>query len=155
MKKLSLSVALLLITLISLSAFATQPPAVERQKALNVLLRTNRVIGVAHMSVKRGKVYTGNLAKAVRHERYAKKLFNQGNYHRAIVHSRKARLFAVEAIKANKVKPTSDCTITPEEGQLAGTAPSDQELEDEMAKEEPEVKEEDLVNNNNLGLEVK
>jgi len=155
MKQLSISIFTLFLILISVSASKAQSPVADRQKALNVLLRTNRVIGVAHMSVKRGKVYTGNLAKAVRHERYAKKLFNNVNYQRAIAHSRKARLHAVDAIKANKVKLTSDATITPEEDEVIGAIPGDQELEDEAAKEIPELKEEDLVNNNNLDIDVK
>jgi hypothetical protein len=129
---------------------------VPKDKALNVLLRTNRVLGHAHMSVKRGKVYTGDLAKAVRHQRYAKKLYNNGNYLKAIHHSRRARLLAIEAIKANKVKPTGDCSITPEENELMGTVPSDKDLEEELAKDGiPELKDEDLVNNNNLDIEVK
>ena len=149
----TISIFILLLLFMAPLAEAQAP---VRQQALNHMLKTNRLIGVAHMSVKRGKVYTGNLAKAVRNQRYAKKLFTNGNYLKAIQFSRRARLFALEAIKANKVKPTSDATLTPEEEKLAGTMPSDQAMNEELAKENvEEVKEEDLVNNNNLGVDVK
>lgn len=148
-------IAILAFLLIQTSLFA-QEPNVPKEKALNVLLRTNRVIGHAHRAVKMGKVYTGDLAKAVRHERLAKRLYLKGMYHKAIVHSKRARLLAIQAIKANNVKPTSDCSITPEEEKLVGQSPSDQDLDNELSKENVEdVKEQDLVNNNNLDLDVK
>jgi hypothetical protein len=154
MNRIKITAIFFFIIFLSLSIAEAQKP-VPRDKALYVLLKTNRLIGHAHMSVKMGKVYTGNLGKAVRHERYAKKLFIEGNYLRSIQHSRRARLFALEAIKANKVKPTGDATITPEEADLMGTV-TDKELEDELEKEMPgELKDEDLIKQNNLDLEVK
>ncbi|MBX9850618.1 MAG: hypothetical protein K2X86_02560 [Cytophagaceae bacterium] len=149
------TIAIFILLLLFVAPLAeAQVPA--RQQALNHMLKTNRLIGVAHMAVKRGKVYTGNLGKAVRNQRYAKKLFTNGNYLKAIQYSRRARLFAVEAIKANKVKPTSDATLSPEEEKLAGTMPSDQAMDEEMAKENVAgVKEEDLINSNNLDIDVK
>lgn len=155
MNKLKTFIILIIALMLSMPIAEAQKP-VAKDKARLVLLRTNRLIGHAHMSVKRGKVYTGNLGKAVRNQRYAKKLYLEGNYLRAIHYSRRARLFALDAIKANKVKPTSDATITPEENEMMGTVPSDQELDDELAKESPkEIKDEELVNNNNLELDVK
>jgi hypothetical protein len=154
MKQLKTSVLFLFMLMILLPLAEGQKP-VPRDKALNVLLRTNRFIGHAHMAVSRGKVYTGNLGKAVRHQRYAKALFLKGNYLRAIQHSRKARLHALAAVKANKVKPTSDATITPEETAMMETV-TDEELEAELTKENvAELKDEDLVKNNKLDLEVK
>jgi hypothetical protein len=155
MNRIKTIVIFLFILILSLPLTQAQKP-VAKEKALNFLLKTNRLIGHAHMAVKRGKVYTGNLGKAVRHERYAKKLYAKGMYLQSIQHSRRARLLALEAIKVNKVKPTSDANITPEETELIGTAPSDQELDDALAKEKiEEIKDEDLINSNNLDLGVK
>jgi len=154
MNNFKTSVIFILLAFFSLSMANGQQP-VAKDKAKNVLLKTNRLIGHAHMSVKRGKVYTGNLGKAVRHERYAKSLYEKGNYLRSIQHSRRARLLALEAIKANKVKPTSDANFTPEETELIGSAPTDKELEDELTTEKvAEVKDEDLINSNNLNINV-
>jgi hypothetical protein len=146
---------LLFFILLLLFLPLTAQKPVPRDKALNVLLRTNRFIGHAHMAVSRGKVYTGNLGKAVKHQRYAKALFQKGNYLRAIQHSRRARLFALEAVKANKVKPTSDASVTPEETEMMGTI-TDQELDADLTKDNVvELKDEDLVKNNKLELDVK
>ncbi len=154
MNRIKTTVIFLLILFFSLQLVEAQKP-IAREKALNVLLRTNRLMGHAHMAVKRGKVYTGDLGKGVRHQRYAKKLFMKGMYLRSIQHSRRARLLALAAIKANKVKPTSDATITPEETEMMGNV-TDKELEDELATEmQGEIKDQDLINQNNLDLEVK
>lgn len=155
MKNISLTVLSLLTLLVTYPLAEAQKP-IAKEKALNVLMRTNRVIGFGHMAVKRGHVYTGDLAKAVRHERFAKKLYLEGMYHKAILHSRRARLLAMEAIKANRVKPTSDCSVTTEENEMMGNSVSDQDLDKELDDSKaPELKDEDLINNNNLDIDIK
>jgi len=155
MKKTTSILFLLLFAIILLPVAEAQKP-VARQVALNNLIKTNRAIGFAHMAVKRGKVYTGNLGKAVRNQRYAKKLFLAGKHLKAIHYSRRARVLALEAVKANKVKPNSDFNFTAEENESAANTPTDQELEDELNKEMPgEIKDEELIQNNNLDLDVK
>ena len=154
MKKLHLTIFTMLLMLFSITFSQAQQP--DRQKTLNFLLKTNRLIGHAHMSVKRGKVYSGDLSKAVRHERLAKQLFQNGNYKGALAHSRRARILATESIKANKVKPTSDATFTPEENTLVGTPTSDEELDKELNTQGiAEITDETIINQNNLELEVK
>lgn len=154
MKRFKTPLLFLFLVFFCISFTQAQDP-VPKDKAKNVLLRTNRVIGFAHMSVKKGKIYTGNLGNAVKHERYAKKLYNEGNYLKAIHHSGRARKLAHEAIKANKVKPTAEVSLTPEEESLMGAAPSDQELDDELNKEDAEaLSDEKLISSNNLGLEI-
>src|SRR5688572_4647086 len=81
---------------------------IDKVQANNILIRTNRVIGHAHMSIKKGGNLTGDFAKAVHHERVAKSLFKSGEYEKAIYHSRLARILATQAIKANKVKLPMD-----------------------------------------------
>ena len=125
--------------------------APDKLQAKNILIRTNRVIGHAQMSVKRGGVYSGDLAKSVVHARTAKKLFLEGNYLRAIHHSRLARVLANQAIKANKVKLPMDASFTATEVQLFGELPSDEELSKEAAlSQDANLKDQDLMNGNLL-----
>jgi hypothetical protein len=134
------------------NSFAAPP---DKLKTKSYLMKTNRALGVAHMTVKRTKNYNGTLAKAVRHQRVARKMFIAGNYGRAIAHSRRARVLAREVMKTNKGKTNTDFEFSAEENTMASEAPSDAELETEMVKEEPsELKDEDLMNGN-LDLEVK
>ena len=149
------SYSLLLLLACSITFAQAQKP-VAKDKALNFLLKTNRLIGHAHMSVKMGKVYNGSLGNAVRHERYAKSLYLKGMYSQAIHHSKRARLLALDAIKSNKVKPTSDAIITAQETELLETVPSDQELDDALAAEKAEeIQDQEIIKNNKLDLEIK
>ena len=147
---------LLLLAVLVTGLMAMGYDAVDKTMAKNILLKTNRAIGVAHIVTKKTKNYTGKLAKAVSHERLAKKLYNNGNYLRAIHHSRRARLYAADIMNTNKAKPTSDMSFSPQEEQAFGALPSDKELDDELAKEDSSVlvsKDEDLMNGN-LGIDV-
>lgn len=146
MKRKASSLLILLFTAIQLT-FAGGTP--DKLQAKNILIRTNRVIGHAQMSVKRGGNYSGDLSKAVAHARVAKKLFNDGNYLRAIQHSRLARIDAVQAIKANKVKLPMDASFTTQETELFGDLPSDEDLNKEALQLHPEtLKDQDLMNGN-------
>jgi hypothetical protein len=154
MKNLNLLVYLFAFLLLALPNAEAQE--IPRAKALAVLAKTNRAIQVAHVAVKRNKVYTGNLGKAVKNQRYAKKLFNEGKYAKAIHFSKRARVFAGEAMKANKAKANTDFGVTMEEDTIAGSAPKDQEMEEELKKENPtDIKDEELMNSNQLGIDVK
>ena len=129
-------------------------PAVEKAKAKVTLMKTNRAIGVAHMVIKKTRSFSGLLGKSVKHERFAKKLYNEGKYDRAVYHSLKARQYAGEIMKASNAKTTSDFLLSADEKQWADSSPSDQELEDEVNKDNPAViKDEDLMNGS-LDLDV-
>src|ERR1043166_4800561 len=98
--------------LILLTGFFMLPAAGYSQKKNNkpgqkiaahrVIRKTAFVIGIAYKKVKENKVYTGNLARAIRHQKYARILYRKGMYFRAMHQSRRARYFALLAIKANK-----------------------------------------------------
>lgn len=115
-------------------------PKVEKHHARKVLHRSSVVIFHAHKLVKQNKNYTGDLAKAIAHQRFAKKLYLKGKYHRAIHQSRVARLYAVKAIKANKGTEIEECKMTPEEQELMKNGPADEELVAELGKENPGAK---------------
>lgn len=115
-------------------------PRVEKHHARKVLHRTSVVIFHAHKQVKLNKNYTGDLAKAIAHQKLAKKLYLKGKYYRAIHQSRVARIFAVKAIKANKGSMIEECKMTPEEEELMKNGPSDDDLIAELGKENPGAK---------------
>ncbi|MGL5888528.1 MAG: hypothetical protein ACRC3B_01505 [Bacteroidia bacterium] len=120
----------------------------EKVHARRVIRRTAIVIVSAQKKVKENKVYTGNLARAVAHQRYARKLYLQGRYLRAMHHSRRARQLAILAIKANKGTETADMTYNKEDEEIMNAEPvSDKELSDELDKEMPNqpTKDEDFV----------
>ena len=104
----------------------------EKIVAHRVLVKTSFVIHHAYKKVKENKVYTGNLARAVRHQKYARMLYRQGKFFRAMHQSRRARYFAILAIQANKGDETADMKYSKEdEAQMSKGAPSDADLDKE------------------------
>lgn len=87
-------------------ANAQKRPNVSMAKAQQTLKRTHFVLLKAHQAVKKNQVYTGDLAKAVAHQKRAKKYYAMKNPHRAILHSREARKYAFKVLADNKA--TSD-----------------------------------------------
>jgi hypothetical protein len=128
--------------------------APDKAKTKNFLLKTNRALGVAHMTVKKTKKYDGKLALAVRHQRYARKQYIAGNYQVAVYHSRRARLIAAEIMKNNNAKTNTDFALSADENTMSSGSPADTDLEAEVTKDDPAVvKDEDLMNGN-LDLNV-
>lgn len=138
---------LLLLMLPSLTAFALPGPMVKKEQAKRVIRRTAVVILVAHKKVKEGKVYTGNLARAIAHQKFAIKLYREGKYFRAIHHSRRAKMLAILAIKANNGTETAEMKFSKEDESAMKGGPSDDELDKELAKEMPaeSLKDEEAV----------
>jgi len=112
-------------------AVKTGSPAL-RIKSKRMVRRTAIVLVAAHNNLKQGKVYTGNFAKAVRHQRYARFLWRRGFYLRAIHQSRVARVFALSVIKANKGVTQASYDFDKEEKGLLKNAPSETQMETEM-----------------------
>ena len=151
---------MLRITTLALSLLFLIPGIANAQKnkpskpgqkiiAHRVLVKTAFVIHHAYKKVKENKVYTGNLARAMRHQKYARMLYRQGKYVRAMHQSRRARYFALLAIKANKGEETDDMKFSKEdEASMNKNKPSDADLDkevDEAMKNEPN-KDEDVMN---------
>lgn len=150
--KLTKILPLLLILLglgISENASAQRGPRTPRQKAVakhradkvharRVIRRTAYVILAAQKKVKENKNYTGDLARAIAHQRYARKLYFQGKFLRAMHQSRRARYFAILAIQANKGTETADMKNDPEDETVMNDSPvSDAELDKELETATP------------------
>jgi hypothetical protein len=141
---------------ISESAWAQRGPRAKRAAvrradkvhARRVIRRTAVVILTAQKKVKEGKVYTGDLARAVAHQRYARRLYLQGKYLRAMHHSRRARRLAILAIQANKGQETADMADDKEDEAVMNENPvSDTELDTELNTASPgySTKDEDFI----------
>lgn len=116
---------------------AHMPPQVKKHQAKRIIRKTAVVILVAHKKVNEGKVYTGNLARAVSHQKFALHLYREGKYFRAIHHSRRARMLALAAIKANKGAETADMKYSQDDEALFKAGPKDDELDKELAAARP------------------
>lgn len=81
---------------------------VEKREARKVLKRTTSVMVAAQKTVKRHKVYTGDLARAYQHQKFAKTLFANGEYERSVRQSLRARQLAYMAMQANKTRYKED-----------------------------------------------
>lgn len=127
---------------------------VIRVKSKRVLRRTAVVMLAAHADLKRGKVYTGDFARAVRHQRYAVFLWRRGFYARSIHHSRRARMLAINVIQANKGTVQPSYKMDKEEDSLSKNTPPDSQLDTdlkndtEFSKNAPATsdKDEDFIN---------
>jgi hypothetical protein len=144
-----LTLLLLLLGIgISENASAQRGPRTPRQKAAvrhadkvharRVIRRTAYVILAAQKKVKENKNYTGDLARAIAHQRYARKLYFQGKFLRAMHQSRRARYFAVLAIQANKGTETADMKLDQEDEAIMNDSPaSDADLDKELETASP------------------
>lgn len=131
-------IALMLV--LGFSAFIS--PA-ERIAAKKCIRRTTVVMMHAHKLLKEHKVYTGNMVKSVRHQRYARFLFRQGKFVRAIHQSRRARQLAFLVIQANKGTSEKGWELTAEENPAG--APSDAELEKELPADTENLSDEKIA----------
>lgn len=124
--------------------------------AYKVLKKTHRVILAANNHVKRNKVYTGDLAKAIHHQRHAKLLLKSHKAHRAMQHSRVARMYAFKAINNNKGKVNEEWQFNEEENKTMGANVSDAELEKELKDSNPTItfKDEDISDKDMTDIEV-
>ena len=121
MKKLVYSIFTLVFTLLVMNT--NDVAGQNRMQTREFLRRTHRVIEFAKQSVAEGKVYTGDVTKAVYHQRYARELFKEGKFDRAIHHSWRARELAHAAIRANKHEVARDMDFQESERGLARNRP--------------------------------
>jgi hypothetical protein len=141
MKKISkkIRVAGILVLLLSICASELNAQPAVKIRTRKYIHRTSVVLGYAHNQLKKGQNYTGDLAKAVAHQRYARKLFVSGNFQRAIYHSRRARLLAFASVKANKGSVNGEWEFNKEETSAtqAAAIPADQELDQALIADNP------------------
>jgi hypothetical protein len=104
----------------------------NRIAAKNMIRRTAFVIRVARRDVNEHRVYTGDLARAIAHQKLAKKLFADGEYMRAMHQTKWARHLAKKAIYANKGVVPGEANLTTEELSLTANSPSGEELDRDL-----------------------
>jgi len=146
-KALFLLILLIPVMMSNVTTSLTESPQVKKHQAKRIIRKTAVVILIAHKKVKEGKVYTGNLARAVSHQKFAIHLYRTGKIFRAIHHSRRARMFALAAIKANKGSETADINYSKEEDALFKDGPHDEELDKDLAVARPSenTKDEEII----------
>lgn len=130
---------------------ANRPAARKAEKvhARRVIRRTAIVIRHAQTCVRENKNYTGDLARSIAHQRYARKLYFDGKYLRAMHQSRRARQLAVLSIKANKgTEPANAANEKEDDDIMNSETVSDAELDTELNNNMPgySTKDEDFVN---------
>ena len=132
----------LILLFSNLTAFA-QP---SQPQTRFYIIKTNRLLGVAHMTVKRTQKFTGDLALAVRHERKALALYEAKDFTTAIYHSKRCRTLCLKIFSENKIKLPMDAKYTADEEALAAQSPSDDVLDKNL--ENTELKDQDFMNGN-------
>jgi hypothetical protein len=134
---------------------ATTVIVADQPRTKNFLLKTNRFTGHTHRAVFNTKKFTGNLGQMVRYERYAKKLYEAGNYQEAIYFSKRARQYGLAALAANSAIATSDGKFSTEEETIAAGMPSEEELEKRITASGSTPLTDESLMVGNLGLEIK
>lgn len=111
-----------------------------RFKAHKVIRKTAVVIHVAQKQLKIHKHFTGNFARAVAHQRFAKRQYMLGNFRRAIHHSKRARMLALTVIGDNKGTPKKEWEFSAEENlPAAKDNPTDEQLDSDLMNDNPGI----------------
>lgn len=126
--------------------------AADQSNTRFYIMKTNRMLGVAHMTVKRTKNYKGDLALAVRHERKALALYTAKDYPAAVYHSKRCRELCLKIYADNKIKPPMDAKYTSAENALASDSPSGESLDNSL---EPAPLKDDDFMNGNMEVDIK
>ncbi|MBN8701517.1 MAG: hypothetical protein J0M08_00480 [Bacteroidetes bacterium] len=130
-------------------------PPITKPKTKAFLRRTAVVIQAAKAQVQKNKNFTGDLSKAISHQRYAKQLYAKGMLVRAVQHSKIARIYTKKAIAANKGNETEESRFTAEENELLVNAPKDEELTADLTKQGlAPSKDEDVVSKDDLDIDL-
>ncbi len=130
-------------------------PNADKVKAKAVIIKTNNALGIAHMTLKKTRKFTGKLGRAIKHERFAIKQYKAGDFDKSIYHSFYARKLAAEIMQENNAKTNTLFLFAADETTLKASSPSDEDLTKEANADDPtEIKDEDLMVNGTLGLET-
>ncbi|MCX7696494.1 MAG: hypothetical protein N2Z72_02230 [Bacteroidales bacterium] len=120
--------------------------SVMRDKAKNVINRTAFVIYTAHKATVAHKVYTGNLQRALLHQKIAIKMYTEEKYGKAIAHSIRARELAIRHILTNNEQIPQGYEILPDE-RVPMDENTNRELDDEantFLKQNPVLSDKEL-----------
>lgn len=134
---------LMMLMVLSLGELSAQPALKNRSRRF--INRTSMVILAAKKDLQQGKIYTGDFSRAVAHQRYARKLFMNGFYQKAIYHSHRARMLAFAVIRTNKGVVKHEWELDKEESVLPANQPGDRELDQELVRDNPSVAFDDRI----------
>lgn len=127
--------AAMLVLCLTISAANASAIRVSRDASKYLLDRTNLVLLAAQAELKAGQVYTGNLAKAIAHQRYATSLWVDGNYADAVNHSYRARVLALSVINVNNGIIKAAYDFDKAEQRYIKSAPHDEQLDKVLEKD--------------------
>lgn len=151
-----LSFVLTFVFVFASAVFVDAQPVV-RQKTKRIINNTAVEIHKAHKETMVHHVYTGNLKKAIAHQRFAIHLFHEGRYMRAMHHSRRARILAHSHMEANLGLTPKPVKFGPNE-KPDGMIPPEAEL-DKALEEHPEFiegrKEEGMIEGPLENIDIK
>lgn len=98
------------------------------------LQRTDKALLSAQAAIKKNKVQKGDYVLAIRHQKYAKKMYARNQFKRAVNHSKRARMLAMKVIRDNSVSIPEEARLNRSEYALLGTnVPTGRELDDAIA----------------------
>ncbi len=117
-----------------LSAAPQRGREARKGQARTAIKKTAMIIHMAQKKVREHRVYTGDFARSVAHQRFAKKQYAQGHFLRAIHHTSRARLLAINSLRANRGKVPADAEIAANDMK---SMPDDSSLDAELQKEMP------------------
>ncbi len=132
MKKKFSSMFIIVFVLMVCQATTLFAQTTIKEDARNFMNHSNNVIMKAKGAVEVGQVYTGDVVKAVHQQKFARELFKQGEYNKAIYHSYRARQLSFAAIRANKAKVSDDMQVTASEKPLLKDIPTDKVLDSQV-----------------------
>lgn len=121
---------------------APNPRYTEMKIARQEIGVTASVIVRARKAVYIGKIYTGDLANSINHQKFAIALYNAGEFRRSINQTRYARRRAFKAIQANNgvISGQELASIDSNNG------PSDDKMESEVQKNgQDDAKDQDVT----------
>lgn len=152
MKTITLILALIFVHNFTIAQVTPAKITNEKYTVLSTIENTNTAIFYAYDQMQTTKVYTGSLAKAIKHQQIAKAFFADNNYFRAIHHTRIARAYTIKAIRLNKGSFDAKWNgYSDEEQKLFGEGINDTELNEELLKKYPNDKFlDEKINQNDL-----
>ena len=135
--KLFFTGVMMLSAIVNFNSAQAQRPVMAQRPALRddaaiVIHRTRITIEGDQIAVIKGKIYTGDLARAIAHQHFARRLFLRGAYLRAIHQSLRARRLAFASIKANHAEMRAEWQLNAMEQNYSKASPADGDLDKEM-----------------------
>lgn len=133
---------------------AKRPP-LSKEKTKAFLKKTTVVIIHAKKQVSEGKNFTGDLSKAITHQKMARSFYKKGMLFKAVHHSKIARDYATKSIKANKGKEIEESKFSLEENELLVNAPTEESLTADITAQNSEsITDESIITKENLDIDL-